>query len=136
MNRRGFLGFFGAGAVAGPRLAAGIAQTVVENSPMPPSGIVKGYADAKCASEGSWRLAQIAKLKKIISGQDQHAVQKQAMHRLYMAENAERVRLDSLRSISPGHKMRMLVDGGPERQQRISRADAGFSLARLLNGED
>lgn len=133
-NRRGFLGIFGAGAIAGPRLAAGIAQSVADNSPMPGGGY--SLNDETSPIKGDWRVKQIAKLKKIISGKDPAAAREQTMHRLYMADNCERVRLDGLRSISPCHKMSMLVDTERDRKQRISRADAGFSLARLLKGED
>lgn len=133
-TRRGFLGIFGAGAIAGPRLAASIARDVTNNMPMAPSSSYGGIANAKI--DDSWRLTQIAKLKKIIRGKDPLAAQRDKMHRGYMADNCERVRLDSLRSVSPGHKMRMLVDSAHARSERIRRADAGFSLAQMLNGED
>ncbi|TPN11703.1 hypothetical protein [Mesorhizobium sp. B2-1-2] len=133
-NRRGFLGLFGAGAVAGPRLAAGIAENVAMNMPVP-SGV--GYAlPEKCAAEVDWKLSRIAKLKKMIRGKDPLAAHKNKMHAAYMADNSERVRLDGLRSVSPGHKIRMLIETSIERQERIRRADVGLDLARLLNGED
>lgn len=135
MNRRGFLGLFGAGVAAGPKLAAGIAQEVAAGVPMAPVG---GFASGAIpsTSDSSWRLRQIAKLKTIIRGKDPEAEQHHKMHRLYMAENSERVRLDSLRSVSASHKMRMLVEGNHARQKRIRRTDAMFSLADLLQRED
>ena len=134
MNRRGFLGFFGAGVAAGPKLAAGIAQDVAMLPPMPPVG---GYACAQSVKEDvGWRVRQIARLKTVIRSKDPEARQREVMLRLHMAENGERLRIDGLRSVSPAHKHNMLVESLHQRQERIRRADAGFDLARLLSGED
>lgn len=134
MNRRGFLGFFGGAAVAGPKLASDIAANVSSSMPMPP--MMGGYATNGSAcnpvSDGDWRLTEIARLKKVISGKDPEAERNAKMNRLYSAENTERVRLDSLRSVSPAYKLQMLTDGAPKRQQRVSRAEAGFRLADFL----
>lgn len=135
-SRRGFLGIFGAGVVAGPKLAAGIAQNVAESMPIPPSGFASAGSAVNPVSEGNWRLNHIARLKRIISGKDPYVAQEQVRHRLYMADNCERVRLDGLRSVSPGHKMRMLVDTARHRQERLRRAEAGFDLAQFLSGEE
>lgn len=141
MNRRGFLGFFGAGAVAGPKLAPSLLDGLTAKARVPlASTAIRAAAKAgesiKSSSVGDWRLRQIAHLKRIISGKDPDAERNRKMHQVIMAEDVERVRLDGLRSVSPGHKMRMLVNSAPERQERIRRADAGFDLARLLSGED
>lgn len=136
MNRRGFLGFFGAGAVAGPRLAAGIAEEVASSSPAPfYSGI--SNAEGQTASEacGGWRQRRIAQLRRVISGKDPSIERNQKLHVLYTAEQRERVRLDGLRSVSPAAKMRMLVDGNAARQRRIQKTEAGFNLADFLKGE-
>lgn len=135
MHRRGFLGFFGAGAVAGPKLAAGIAENVATSMPLPPMGASSG-GPVEAASEGSWRLRRIANLKRIISGKDPEAAQREAMLRLSLADNCDRVRLDGLRSVSPAHKQRMLIESTRERQDRMRRTDAVFELSRFLNGED
>lgn len=134
MNRRGFLGIFGAGVAAGPKLAAGIAEGVASSMPAAPIG---GYAASEMVKEDTgWRLKRIANLKRIMSGKDPEVQQRKVMYRLDAAETRERVRLDGLRSVSPSHKHRMLTDGHFDRHQRIRRADAGFELARFLRGEN
>jgi hypothetical protein len=139
MNRRWFLGMFGAGAVAGPKLAAGIADNIATNMPIPPMPPIGGYSageSIKAADNGSWRLRRIAELKRIIAGKDPAVERERKMQRLYMAEIYERARLDGLRSVSPVHKQSMLMDGHIIRQARIRRADAGFELSHFLRGED
>ena len=132
MNRRGLFGFLGGAAVAGPKLAKGIAENVAEQAPAYFSSA--GSCVNPIASEGDWRLGEIACLKKIISGNDPQAKRNKVMARLYAAESQERVRLDGLRYISPVNKMRMLQNGAIERSEGINRAEANFSLANLLGG--
>ena len=135
MNRRGFLGFFGGAAAAAPKLAAGIADRATGLMPMY-SGL--GLANsASVTGEGeNWRVSRIAKLRAIISHGDPRAKQEDVMSRLCAAENRERLRLDSLRSVSPAAKFRMLAHGEPERRDRIRRQDAKFDLFNLLNGDE
>ena len=134
MNRRGFLGFFGAGAVAAPKLAAGIADNVASGSmtvPIRPDG----YATA-CSTDCDvdWKASRIKELKAIISGRDPDADRENQMNRLYAMEMGERLRLDSLRSVSPINKQRMLMASAPSRARRIKQADAKWGLKRLLAG--
>ena len=132
MNRRGFLGFFGGAAAAGPKLAAGIADSVASLGPAPYPSF--GTASEGMAVDVDWKVGRINELKAIISGRDPQADQNDRMNRLYAMEQSERFRLDSLRSVSPIHKQRMLTDGASERHRRIRRADAKWDLKRLLSG--
>ena len=135
MKRRAFFGFLGGAAVAGPTLSKSLAAEAVAHMPMPPIG--GGYASAGLATSGhdDWKLRQIKRLKAIISGKDPDAEQNDVMNRLYSAESLERYRLDSLRSVSPTHRMQMLTNGANHRRDRVRRADAEFDLARILRGD-
>ncbi|MBB3411232.1 hypothetical protein FHT87_005185 [Rhizobium sp. BK316] len=91
MKRRGFLGFIGGAAIAGPQAA----KTAVKSLP---SGMNVGglmavqpwgtpVSDASCIKgSGDWRLDEIARLKRLISGQlsDDEIEEKrqQKLHRL------------------------------------------------------
>lgn len=136
MKRRAFLGWLGGAAAAGPTLTKSLAAEAVAHMPMPPIG--GGYASAgleKSPEPDDWKLRQIKRLKAIISGKDPDAEQNDVMNRLYSAESLERYRLDSLRSVSPTHRMQMLINGASHRRDRARRADAKFDLARILRGD-
>lgn len=133
MDRRGFLGIFGGAAVAGPRLAAGIAENAAMLTPVPPSTSY-GIAAASTESDDSWKVRRIKELKAVISGSDPAEQQSNRMARLYALEQGERLRLDSLRSVSSVHKQRMLTEGAASRHSLIRRADAEWDLKRLLSG--
>jgi hypothetical protein len=133
MNRRGFLGFFGGAAAAGPKLAAGIAENVAGMATIPPYPSI-GMGAMTSANDDNCKASRIKELKAIISGRDPVEEQSNKMSRLYALEHGERLRLDSLRSISPSHKQRMLTDGAVDRQKRIRMADAEWDLKRLLTG--
>lgn len=131
MKRRAFFGFMGGVVAAGPKLAAGIAdgaQSLNYIGPSISSGMVNEGPDA------SWKAKRIAELKAMIAGADPGIKQREKMDRLYAMEMQERFRLDSLRSVSPIHKHKMLIEGSRERNQRIRRADAEWDLHRLLTG--
>lgn len=133
MDRRGFLGIFGGAAVAGPRLAAGMVDNIASLAPAPPISPFRTEASG-IVGENDWKLGRIKELKAIVSGKDPQAEHNNRMNRLYALEQGERFRLDSLRSVSPAHKQRMLADGAAERQRRIRQADAKWDLKRLLSG--
>jgi hypothetical protein len=131
MNRRGFLGFLGAGAAAGPKLATGLATEVAAGSTLV-GGYLGGDPFGAVGGNPNYRVEHIARLKNLISGKDPSIKRERVMRNLYMAESVERFRLDGLRSVSACHKMRMFIDGSHDRQNRIRRQDAEFDLAVLL----
>ena len=133
MNRRGFLGFFGAGAVAAPKLAAGIADNVAAQGFAPPIPSY-GYGGPIEGSDAGWKARRIKELKAVISGRDPYADHQDQMNRLYALDTSERLRLDSLRSVSPVNKQRMLDTSAPSRNRRIKQVDAKWDLKRLLTG--
>lgn len=131
MKRRAFFGFMGGAVAAGPKLAAGIADGASSHTYTGlaiSSGIESGGPDVP------WKAKRIAELKAMIAGVDPGIKQREKMDRLYAMEMQERFRLDSLRSVSPIHKHKMLIEGNRERNQRIRRADAEWDLHRLLTG--
>lgn len=132
MDRRGFLGIFGGAAVAGPKLAAGMVDNIA--SIMPPPIPPYRTEASDIAVDSDWKVVRIKELKAIISGKDPQAEHNNRMNRLYALEQGERFRLDSLRSVSPVHRQRMLADSAADRQRRIRQADAKWDLKRLLSG--
>lgn len=135
MNRRGFLGFFGGATVAGPKLATGIAENFSGASTVHGWGGASMGGMNAVADDGSWKPARIRELKAIISGRNPEAERESKMNRLYAREAIERLRLDSLRSVSPGYKQQMLTRGSDERQQSIMAENAVWDLKRLLAGK-
>lgn len=131
MNRRGFLGFFGAGTLAAPKLAADIAQQAAA-PPTPPIGFP---SSTECfADDTSWKVSRIKELKRIISGGTPEEKHLEKMSRLYALEVQDRARLDSLRSVTPVNKHRMLINGQVARERRIRAACAKWDLKQLLSG--
>lgn len=129
VSRRGLLGLFGGAAAAGPKLARGIAET---------AGIAGGYGTAPAgygtmSGDAEYRKSRIKQLRHLLSGVDKDRPRERKMNRLYRMEDLERLRLDSLRSVSPGQKMRILIDGMADRDERARIAGAEFELADLLN---
>ena len=133
MDRRGFLGIFGGAAVAGPKLAAGMVDNIASIMPAPPIPPLS-TGGSGTVGKNDWKVGRIKELKAIISGKDPQDEHNSRMNRLYALEQGERFRLDSLRSVSPVHKQRMLADSAADRQRRIRQADAKWDLKRLLSG--
>lgn len=132
MKRRAFLGFLGGAAAAGPTTAAKLATDLasVPISPVPPMGGVYG---GLATDDGTWRVARIAELKKLLSGDKSEEEKRQLrINRLHQAEMEERFRLDGLRSPSSSTKARMLIAGNLDRQERVNRLYAEGELERLL----
>lgn len=136
MKRRAFLRFLGGAAASGPTLAnslsAEAATGLAGNIPYGVGSIASGGSFP--TSDADWRTSRIAELKAIISGESKEQQHGQRMHRLYSLEAQERYRLDSLRSVSPSARHRMLTEGASSRSRRIEVADAEFSLIRFLSG--
>jgi hypothetical protein len=117
MKRRSFLGFLGGAAASGPTLAKGIASDAYFPTPPMGGGWIGG---AVKSSEGDWRPSRILELRRLLSGDDGgEAARNRRQNRLSQLEQTERFRLDSLRSISPSHKMSMFIDGNLDRQERV-----------------
>lgn len=122
MKRRAFLGFLGGAAAAGPKLASDIAAKVTDAEHA--MGVLdsSGYGAATLESarpDPVWAASRVVQLRKLISGEDRDTAKERRQVLLRNAEMIERLRLDSLRSVAPQHKYRMLVEGEAERHHRM-----------------
>jgi hypothetical protein len=117
MNRRGFLGFLGAGAVAGPSIAQTVAKTAITGSSpiMSTAGVISDldmpYPSLGYATKGYNPIEAIKRageLKALISGEtepeeDQYSIRRR---RRYLSEH----NINALGSISKTQKMRMVMN--------------------------
>ena len=131
MKRRAFLGFMGGAAAAGPKLAAGLADAA-SFGPVPNRLSPIGQAGAAIAGSGDWRPSRVAFLQKWL-GDRKWRDDDRRLSRMHQLESVERFRLDSLRSISPQHKMRMFIEGNIDRQERIRQEEYERELADLMS---
>lgn len=69
MKRRGFLGFIGGAAVAGPSVAKNTIVQMPSGLGLARGAIGGGYGNSvPSAPSGDWRIDEIARLKRIITG--------------------------------------------------------------------
>ena len=134
VNRRGLLGLLGGAAAAGPKLAKSIADDIGKSRPM--GGFGDDYSETGTSQSGhaAWEETRKKILQRVITGKS--AAEKKKQKTLIVVrrlDDLERLRLDSLRSVSPGQKMRILIDGMADRDERARIAGAEFELADLLN---
>lgn len=143
MKRRGFLGIIGGAAIAGPK----VAQNVVAKLPVglgdatlgvPPFG---GYGSqgiaTSAASDSSWRLTEIANLRKIITGEltDQEK-EDQRRQKMYSQQNIISQSVASLVSVSGVRKLEMYQERMAEHSRRIQQSEARSRLHWLLRQDD
>ncbi|QIG76692.1 hypothetical protein EVC28_068 [Rhizobium phage RHph_I1_23] len=143
MKRRGFLGIIGGAAVAGPR----VAKEVVSKLPVglgdatlgvPPFG---GYGSQGLAeavpSNSSWRLTEIANLRKIITGEmtDQEK-EDQRRQKMYAQQNIISQSVASLVSVSGVRKLEMYQERMALHGRRIQQSEARSRLHWLLRQDD
>lgn len=130
VNRRSILGILSGAVASGPKLVAGIADAGIQALPQSSMGVGSHYAPT---AGGDWKTSRIKELKHLLSGGDDQKKRRRVMDKLYQADTLERYRLDSLRSVSATHKMRMFIEGAADRNERAYLASAEFELADLLN---
>jgi len=132
LTRRSIFAVFGGAAAAGPKIAKGIAENVAEGvSGQPPDSFLGGMMPA---GNGDWKPQRIATLRHLLkSDAKEETKSSKRLEALYHSETIERVRLDSLRSVAPAHKLRMLVDGNTERRRRLTLTQSEFELSDLLD---
>ena len=137
MKRRGFLGFIGGAAVAGPQVAKNVIKTMPSGIG-PQLGLVGGYAGntvsaAKDGYSGSiskdWRLDEIERLRRFISGEETDAEREEKrQQRLHLLEPIVSQNVMGLRSVSPGTQVRM----HRKRMEAVNReAEVIYSKLRL-----
>lgn len=129
MKRRNFLGFLGGAVAAGPKLAGDLGTQARLGAD---AGGVMQAATAATNAPGDWRPIRIAQLKDWLSGKGTDDAQQRRRQRLYQAEQLERFRLDTLRSVSPSHRVQMFINGNLDRSERIQRMHWEQELEELL----
>jgi hypothetical protein len=141
MKRRGFLGIIGGAAIAGPK----VAKEVVAKLPVGLGdatmnyAVPVGYASEGISSaspNGSWRLTEIANLRKILTGEmsDQEK-EDQRRQRLYAQQSIISQGVASLVSVSGVRKLEMYQDRMAAHQRRIQQSEAQSRLHWLLREE-
>lgn len=138
MKRRGFLGIIGGAAVAGPSIAKDVVASLptgltTASPPMASMGYFSGQGLAKAAttigSENSWRLQEIAEIKRFLTGElTDEEKESRNRQRLYRREQVINQNVACLQSVSGSRKLaiygrRMELHGEDmervERQQRL-----------------
>lgn len=137
MKRRGFLGIVGGAAVAGPSIAKEVvaslpAGLVAPSVPMTTLGYSSGkglVCTTEPGSEHSWRLQEIAEIKRFLTGElSDEEKESRNRQRLYRREQVINQNVACLQSVSGSRKLaiygrRMELHGEEmervERQQRL-----------------
>lgn len=140
MKRRGFLGFLGGAAAAGPAMA----KTAIAEMPKGmlggignmPVGSYGGYGSPMAQAAGSesdWRLSEIANLKRIISG-DLNDEEKEQRRReqMYTMEAIIDQNIAVLVSVSGPKKLAMRRDRVRKLHEQIRLSETRGYLSRLL----
>lgn len=138
MKRRGFLGIVGGAAVAGPSIAKEVVASLPTglgsaSIPMPSMGYFSqqglSAAATTIGSEHSWRLREIAEIKRFLTGElTDEEKESRNRQRLYRREQVINQNVACLQSVSGSRKLaiygrRMELHGEEmervERQQRL-----------------
>jgi hypothetical protein len=136
MKRRGFLGFMGGAAVAGPTAAKSVVGELPKSLGIGvPYGSMSGYGStAVCSSsEGDWRLGEVARLKRILSGDlTDEEKENRRRSRLYRQEAIISQNVTSLVSVSSVARMRIYHRDMERHNERVERSECRSNLFRLL----
>lgn len=133
VGRRGFLGLIGGAAASGPTLAKTLAEEGPRLGSSWPSNFGPGPAAyEECAAE-PWHVRRIAELREMLRGgvTDEDRRRDEIIKRERL-EQAERMRLDGLRSVSPSYKVSMLIRADAVRSEELRRVRVGLELAELI----
>lgn len=144
MKRRGFLGFMGGAAAAGPSVAKaavaempkGLGAAFSHNPGAPLGGLSQGIRDTASSIGGSWRIKEIASLRRVLLGDltDEEKEQRKRS-RLYAHQSVVQQNIAGLVSVSGVRKMEMYGDQMARLDDRIRRSEAQGYLSRLLREE-
>lgn len=138
MKRRGFLGIIGGAAIAGPKVAKdAVAKLPVGLGDAMAAAPYGGYASIGAngtePSNGSWRLTEIANLRKIITGEmtDQEK-EDQRRQKMYAQQNIISQSVATLVSVSGVRKLEMYQERMAVHGRRIQQIEAQSRLHWLL----
>ena len=140
MKRRGFLGFMGGAAVAGPAVAKqAVAQLPpglgISGMPMPSYGYP---ADANSVGpDPTWKLKQIADIRRFLSGDlTDEEKEDRKRQRLYRREQVINQNVACLHSVSGSRKLAIYSSRIEQHYDEIQRSERQSRLHWLLRQED
>lgn len=130
MKRRGFLGFMGGAAAAGPTLGRSLAADAVMSRNALSQ---RAYASTTAGGliGGDWKLDRIAELKAMIAGKPEDETERRS-RALYSIEARDRVSIDALRSVAPHYRVAMFQSRDRHRQNEIMKIHWMRELEDLL----
>jgi hypothetical protein len=146
MKRRAFFGIVGGAAVAGPKMAKEVIAKLPSGLGDVASNYPAGYGgtlvNAKSQStlgppSTSWRMAEIANLRKILTGEiSDEEKEDQRRQRMYAQQSIISQSVASLVSVSGVRKLEMYQDRMADHKRRIQRSEVQSRLHWLLRQND
>lgn len=140
MKRRGFLGFMGGAAVAGPQLAKAAVAELPSGLGNAVPGVIGGYGSLgqpiASGPDKAWKLKEIANLKRLISGgltDDEKEDRKR--RRLYQQERIISQSVACLVSVSGTRKLEIYRDRMEQHNEKIQISEAKGRLHWLLRDD-
>ena len=139
MKRRSFFGFIGGAAVAGPQLA----RTAVAELPAGLGNTAQGMIGGRGAlagpvdvSDKSWKLKEIANLKRLLSGGlTEEEQEDRKRRRLYQQERVINQSVACLVSVSGVRKLEIYRDRMEQHNDKIQLSEARGRLHWLLRDD-
>lgn len=140
MKRRGFLGFVGGAAVAGPSVAKNAVAKLPEGLGLG-NHIVASYGIPGEVGEGpgggDWKIKEIAKLRRLLTGDlTDDEKEERRRSRLYSRQLRISHEVSVLVSVSGVHKLAMHEHRMEKNSEDITRSSLRGRLSRLLRGDD
>lgn len=142
-GRRGFLGMFAGGVVAGP----GVAKAAIAQMPQGMGLVAAGFDSIDMgrdamdpapprAGKGSWRDDRIAYLRRRVTGEltDDEREERDAQ-RLRNRKQMISQHVAGLVSVSPSQKVAMYIRRIEEHHEELERREHKWSLTRMLRGD-
>lgn len=137
MKRRGFLGFLGGAAAAGPTMARNAIASMPSGLGVSGSAAPWGYASAGTAaqdpSSGDWRIDEISRLKRIISGgKTEEEAEQERVNLMHQREIIISQSTASLVSVSGVSKLRIFNKNMLRLNREIEVARSRSYLKQLM----
>ncbi len=136
LKRRGFLGFLGGAAAAGPKAVANVVEKMPDGLGLPFPGHyfnTGGEPESVKADDSGWRAREIAEIRAFLAGKltDEHKAEilrtRMEMHRTVVSQG-----IAQLRSVSAVHKVRIFNREMEAISVEMERASKRGYLSRLL----
>lgn len=131
MKRRGFLGFLGGAAAAGPSVAKAAPKSIGMVAYPPSYGI--SAANQAIGGGSDWRIGEIANLRRILTGDmTEEEKEQDRRERMYAMESIIDQNVAVLVSVSGPHKLAMRRDRVRKLHKEIRLSETRGYLSRLL----